>query len=844
MQCSNRELRLVSLACGFARPRAVIQGSLRCAIALVLTRIIPAAFSGVLGVSVIFASAFASNLAGALETNLTRSRNGSAIDGIPIDSVALSVALAVALAGALVSALSFHIAAAIARAGAGFRAGLLRVSVAIATAFASVFLRLLSIAISSSGPGKTIAFAFICFLVCCPSAIIVAALARADSGPLVNRLAFVLGLASSIAIALALALSIALTYVLASAFEGFKIDDFCNMFMDSYESDLIYSFIFPFSTFLAIVVLLASLFAAVCSGICAGALKERLSHVGRYVLTLNVALAGYIVGSLLLAAIELNLINHNSLQNIILNGAFCAIALLTAAAYARAGAGSMAGLLGALFASALAIASALLGSYDVASVALINFRVSCVASVLLVCLVVSSLAAVIAASLARAGNSTFVGSLALDFGRVVFLAIAIAHAIAFSSGSTFNLDLIRKSVLVFDIFAFAKGFPFTFDYALVILLFNIGVLAVIFSFYNILASMTRLAHILGYLYSLPFAFSGFYAFGLGNIVATAPTSTLALVISALGIVTAGVLLAATAFAFASALSTAFVRPPLQIHEPLVYGADEVAGNIMRLEANTEKLAEVYKSADGVRVHNALQLNSIDERDVCLIESTSVGALIHKETLFRLVRITCLNSIIREYDETIWNTTWSVEFDRVDKQLLDAESPVTSLFRAGNILLCAVVRSHRLVAYEYISRNEPLRAAGEQLFEQQIVHADALNTATRPLIAIAFFDDSIRLFTNRCSQTNGNNLDMQEICKVFCERVHELLFAGERLLVSDRPDDENEQRVWSCRVTEGQLFAEGRVQFDSHPSVKSWCYDFKSNHIYYVDRFTHKTMELK
>ena len=46
--------------------------------------------------------------------------------------------------------------------------------------------------------------------------------------------------------------------------------------------------------------------------------------------------------------------------------------------------------------------------------------------------IVCSLAAVIAASLARAGNTTFVGRLALELGRVVFLAIAIALSIAFS----------------------------------------------------------------------------------------------------------------------------------------------------------------------------------------------------------------------------------------------------------------------------------------------------------------------------------------------------------------------------------------------------------------------------
>ena len=81
--------------------------------------------------------------------------------------------------------------------------------------------------------------------------------------------------------------------------------------------------------------------------------------------------------------------------------------------------------------------------------------------------------------------------------------------------------------------------------------------------------------------------------------------------------------------------------------------------------------------------------------------------------------------------------------------------------------------------------------------------------------------------------------------MICERVYKLLFAGERLLVSDRADNENErQRVWSCRLTEEQLFAEGRVLFDSQTLVNSWCYDHKWNHIYCVDLVTNKTLKLK
>ena len=65
----------------------------------------------------------------------------------------------------------------------------------------------------------------------------------------------------------------------------------------------------------------------------------------RYVFTLNVALAGYIVGAYcchLLILIEIKPLRFGTIFDVLVG----AIALATAAAYARAGADSIAGLLG------------------------------------------------------------------------------------------------------------------------------------------------------------------------------------------------------------------------------------------------------------------------------------------------------------------------------------------------------------------------------------------------------------------------------------------------------------------------------------------------------------------
>ena len=163
------------------------------------------------------------------------------------------------------------------------------------------------------------------------------------------------------------------------------------------------------------------------------------------------------------------------------------------------------------------------------------------------------------------------------------------------------------------------------------------------------------------------------------------------------------------------------------------------------------------------------------------------------------------------------------------------------------MLCAVAGAHRLAAFEYTSRNEPLKAAGDQRFDEAIVHVDALTSDTRSLVAIAFADDSIRLYRLQkklLSQLTETRLDLQETFRVECEHVHKLLFAGDRLLVNARFDDEDEHSIWSCHVMGERVYGEGRVLLDSNISVASWCYDHKDNQIYCVDSATNDIFTVK
>ena len=301
---------------------------------------------------------------------------------------------------------------------------------------------------------------------------------------------------------------------------------------------------------------------------------------------------------------------------------------------------------------------------------------------------------------------------------------------------------------------------------------------------------------------------------------------------------------ADAFARDPTLTDAFAREPA----PLVFGVDVVNRCVKRLYSTTGNLLDAYRAPGDTGVHNVLLPNTYDENELYIIESKQVshlvGVLYRDETTFSLVRLAWRFEVDRE-DKEAWECTGSAEFYRVDTKQLVPQAPPTSLCRAGSHVLCAVSSTYRLAAFVYKGRDEPLKAAGDQRFDEKLLHVDALNSATGPLIAIAFADESIRLYRNE-AQHKKTRFSLLETFRVFCENVDKLLFAGERLLVAERSgeEDEDEHRVWSCRVMGERLYPEGRVLLGSPISVASWCYDAKFKHIYYVDALTKETLRFE
>ena len=188
--------------------------------------------------------------------------------------------------------------------------------------------------------------------------------------------------------------------------------------------------------------------------------------------------------------------------------------------------------------------------------------------------------------------------------------------------------------------------------------------------------------------------------------------------------------------------------------------------------------------------------------------------------------------------------WSAEFYRKETDQFAVDAPSTSLCRAGSHVLCVVAHSPRLAAFKYTSSEEPLRTAGDQRFAEEILHVDAFNAATGSLVAIAFADETIRLYRSGTLQPKETHFVLQETCRVVCENVQKLLFAEERLLVAERSKDEETDRVWSCRIVGEQLSGEAHVQFDKETSVESWCFDNKFNQLYCVDSVTKETLKLE
>ena len=197
------------------------------------------------------------------------------------------------------------------------------------------------------------------------------------------------------------------------------------------------------------------------------------------------------------------------------------------------------------------------------------------------------------------------------------------------------------------------------------------------------------------------------------------------------------------------------------------------------------------------------------------------------------------------EKEIWEVKWAEEFYRVDSEQLDANAQHTSLCRAGDHVLCSIACSRRLVAFKYQTENEMEmkgEVVGDKQFDEEIVHVDALNSHTGSLVAIALVD-AIRLYRHERSQPKAGEFNPQETFRVNRENVHKLLFAGDRLLVAQRSQDEMD-RVWSMSIVGEKLNAAERVEHELQFSMQSWCIGPYGNTFYCVDSVLNDLLKLE
>ena len=282
----------------------------------------------------------------------------------------------------------------------------------------------------------------------------------------------------------------------------------------------------------------------------------------------------------------------------------------------------------------------------------------------------------------------------------------------------------------------------------------------------------------------------------------------------------------------------------------LFVADAANACIKWLDHRDDTLKQVYRVERGARVHNAL-LPDARRLDLFAIDSLLDNSGLNKaETRFRLLRLRWTIKKEKEKkkveEKEIWNVKWAEEFYRVNSEQLDANAQNSSLCHAGGHVLCSVTLSRFLVAFKYQTENERNEEKGErvgdQQFDKEIVHFDALNSTAGSLVAIAFVD-GIRLYRHESAQPKAGALNLQESYRVNRENVHKLLFAGERLLVAQRSQNEVDC-IWSSNIVDARLADEKPVHHELQFSAQSWCIGPGENIFYLVNPITNDLLKLE
>lgn len=207
----------------------------------------------------------------------------------------------------------------------------------------------------------------------------------------------------------------------------------------------------------------------------------------------------------------------------------------------------------------------------------------------------------------------------------------------------------------------------------------------------------------------------------------------------------------------------------------------------------------------------------------------MGVLIRHEARFDVVQLI-------EESKDKWVEEIHQECYRTDQSEIEAQQPQTSLFRWGKYVLSAVANSFRASAFQ----EKTLEPAGIHRFDTALLDLKPFDSSSGPLLAIAFRDDSIRLFSH-VEKTNAYKeiFDLDELFRVHCENVSNILTLVPRLIVAERLESEECDRLWSCRQDNERLDLDGWVKMKDPIEIQSWIGCAEAQAIYVIDKKSKK-----
>ena len=199
-------------------------------------------------------------------------------------------------------------------------------------------------------------------------------------------------------------------------------------------------------------------------------------------------------------------------------------------------------------------------------------------------------------------------------------------------------------------------------------------------------------------------------------------------------------------------------------------------------------------------------------------SRLAGVLIREEARFDLVQLI-------EKGKDMWEIEVQHEFYRRE---IKAQMLQTILGRFGKLVICAVANSLRISAFHELS----LEYAGTQRFNAGLLSLAPLESSNGPLLALAFNDDSIRLFRHN---SKNKIFKLQEMSRVASENVSKILTLVPRLIIAKRDENEDCDRLWGCWQEAECLDPQGWMNMNQKIKIQCWIGCNEAQSLFVVDK---------